>query len=119
MVLSSLTTSYFNKKRENDLTSDDLEDINSSLLTMDKTLEDKYDKFFGDFLNKSKDFLEMKELRVVSDLESQEIISNQSKIVYGSEENSLPEHLNGLGYMNILYLVLQLEITKEFLIGYS
>ena len=116
MVLSSLTTSYFNKKRENDLTSDDLEDINSSLLTMDKTLEDKYDKFFGNFLNKSKDFLAMKELRVVSDLESQEIISNQSKIVYGSEENSLPEHLNGLGYMNILYLVLQLEITKEFLI---
>lgn len=115
-VLSSLATSYFNKKTENQLSTDDLDIINASLLEMDKTLEDKYDTFFDNFLNKSKEFLAMTELRVISDLESKEIISNHSKIVYGSEDNSLPEHLNGLGYMNILYLLLQLEIKKEFLI---
>src|SRR5690606_27465507 len=116
MALSSLATSYYNKKTENQLSTDDLDIINASLLEMDKTLEGKYDTFFDNFLNKSKDFLAMTELRVVSDLESKEIISNHSKIVYGSEDNSLPEHLNGLGYMNILYLLLQLEIKKEFLI---
>lgn len=115
-VLSSLATSYYNKKTENQLTSDDLDIINASLLKMDEILEEKYEEFFDGFLNKSKDFLEMTEMRVVSDLESKEIISNHSKIVYGSEDNSLPEHLNGLGYMNILYLLLQLEIKKEFLI---
>jgi len=115
-VLSSLATSYYNKKTENQLSYDDLDVINSSLLEMDKILEGKYDTFFSSFLNKSKDFLAMKDLRVVSDLESREIISNHSKIVYGTEDDSLPEHLNGLGYMNILYLLLQLEIKKEFLI---
>lgn len=115
-VLSSLATSYFNKKTENQLSTDDLDIINASLLEMDKTLEGKYDTFFDNFLYKSKEFLAMTELRVISDLESKEIISNHSKIVYGSEDNSLPEHLNGLGYMNILYLLLQLEIKKEFLI---
>lgn len=115
-VLSSLATSYYNKKTENQLSTDELNIINASLLEMDKTLEGKYDTFFDNFLNKSKDFLAMTELRVVSDLESKEIIANHSKIVYGSEDNSLPEHLNGLGYMNILYMLLQLEIKKEFLI---
>ena len=115
-VLSSIATSYFNKKAENQLSTDELDDVNASLLDMDKTLEGKYKKFFGDFLNKSKEFLAMTDLRVVSDLESKQVISNHSKIVYGTEDNSLPEHLNGLGYMNILYLLLQLEIKKEFLI---
>jgi predicted ATP-dependent endonuclease of OLD family len=80
---------------------------------MDKTLEAKYEKFFNNFLNKSKDFLAMTDLRVVSDLESKGIITNHSKVVYGDNDLALPEHLNGLGYMNILYLLLQLEITKE------
>ncbi len=115
-VLSSLATKYFNKKSENQLSTAELDIINSSLLEMDKTLEGKYETFFNSFLNKSKDFLAMTELRVVSDLESKEIISNHSKIVYGSEDDSLPEHLNGLGYMNILYLLLELEIKKEYLI---
>ena len=115
-VLSNLATKYFDKKTENQLSSDDLDVINASLLEMDKTLEGKYKEFFDSFLNKSKDFLAMTDLKVLSDLESKEIISNHSKVVYGSEDDSLPEHLNGLGYMNILYLLLQLEIKKEFLI---
>jgi predicted ATP-dependent endonuclease of OLD family len=115
-VLSNLATNYFDKKTENQLSLDDLDKINSELLKMDETLEEKYEEFFGNFLNKSKDFLAMTELRVISDLESKEIISNHSKVVYGTGDDSLPEHLNGLGYMNILYLLLQLEIKKEFLV---
>lgn len=112
-VLSNLATRYFNRKSENQLSHQELEDINASILDMDDTLESKYKSFFDDFLNKSIDFLAMTDLRVVSDLESKGIIANHSKIVYGDEDLALPEHLNGLGYMNILYLLLQLEITKE------
>lgn len=115
-VLSNLATKYFDKKTENKLSTEDLDVINASLLEMDKTLEEKYEGFFDNFLNKSKNFLAMTDLKVLSDLESKEIISNHSKIVYGSEDDTLPEHLNGLGYLNILYLLLQLEIKKEFLI---
>ena len=115
-ILSNIATSYFNKKTENQLTYDDLDEINSSLLDMDIILEEKYQIFFKDYLNKSKDFLGMSDLRVISDLVSKEIISHHSKIVYGSESDSLPEHLNGLGFINILYLLLQLEIKKEYFI---
>ena len=118
-VLSNIASTYFNKKTENQLSHDDLDKINSSLLDMDSSLEDTYKEFFGTFLNKSKEFLGMSDLRVVSDLQSKEILSHHSKIVYGEEKESLPEHLNGLGYMNILYLLLQIEIKKEFFIEAS
>ena len=115
-VLSTIASTYFNKKTENKLSHEDLDKINSSLLEMDSTLEDAYKEYFGDFLNRSKEFLGMSDLRVISDLESKEILTHHSKIVYGEDKESLPEYLNGLGYMNILYLLLQIEIKKEFFV---
>ncbi len=113
-ILSKIATSYFNKKTENQLNFDDLNDINKSLLTMDESLEKVYEEFFKGLFDKSKDFLGMTDLRVVSDLQSKEILNHHSKVVYGDSQTALPEHLNGLGYLNILYLILQLEIKKEF-----
>ena len=46
-------------------------------------------------------------------MESNEVINNSSKVIYGDASNHLPEHLNGLGYMNILYLLLDIEMKKE------
>jgi predicted ATP-dependent endonuclease of OLD family len=115
-VLSNITTNYFNKKTENELADNKLDDINSNLLEMDNLLGASYDTFFGDFLKQAKEFLAISDLKVISDLESKEILSYHSKVVYGAEEDVLPEHLNGLGYMNILYLLLQLEIKKEYLL---
>ncbi len=115
-ILSGITTSYFNKKAESDLKHGDFDAINSELLSMDSNLGEKYGLFFSDFLEDSKRFLGINDLKVISDLESKEILSYHSKVVYGGDEEQLPEHLNGLGYMNILYLLLQLEIKKEFLL---
>ncbi|WP_317174726.1 ATP-dependent nuclease [Chryseobacterium antibioticum] len=50
----------------------------------------------------------------MSDLESKQLFTNHSKIVYGEGSNNLPEHLNGLGYVNILYLLLQIEVKKKY-----
>lgn len=114
-VLSTLTTQFFNK--ENKASSTEFEKINNAILAMDGSLDLNYQEYFKSFLKNSKDFLDIQDLKVVSDLESKEIISNYSKIVYGSDNNYLPEHLNGLGYMNILYLLLKLEIKKGFFIS--
>jgi hypothetical protein len=45
---------------------------------------------------------------------SQTTIYKPPKIVYGDGSNNLPEHLNGLGYVNILYLLLQIEVKKKY-----
>lgn len=111
-VLSGLTTDYYNKK--NKLSYDEQCDINKSIVEIDANLDASYEKYFKKFLETSKDFLQLKDLKVVSDLQSKEILASHSKVVYGDNTSQLPEHLNGLGYMNILYLLLQIEIKKNY-----
>lgn len=115
-VLSNLSTRYYDS--DNKISFDDLSDINSSMIKMDKTLDLQYNEYFNPFLNAAKSFLpENHNLKVISDLQSQSILKNHSRVVYGEGENYLPEHLNGLGYLNILYLLLNIEIKKELFIN--
>lgn len=109
-ILSTMTTKYFNQKS---ISNPNFSDINTKIIEMDVTLNGEYDTEFKDFLSLGKDFLNLDTLKVVSDLESNEVVSNSSKVVYGDASNHLPEHLNGLGYMNILYLLLDIEMKKE------
>lgn len=118
-ALSSTATSYFNKQSENKLSNEELDKINSSLLEMDKTLESNYKSFFHDFLEGSKKFLGIGDLKVLSNLEWKEILSHHSRVVYWSDDNSLPEHLNWLWHMNILYLLLQIEIKMEYFLEWK
>ena len=110
--LSELTTQYFNKEHKE--LSSDFFDINEAIAKMDSTLDEKYEEHFSPFLENAKEFLDIKDLKVISDLESKQIFTNFSKIVYGDGSNNLPEHLNGLGYLNILYLLLQIEVKRKY-----
>lgn len=111
-ILSNLTTTYYNK--ENKITHDESNEINKSLIKIDGTLDSTYLEYFKDFLKNAKEFLGIDDLKVISDLQSKDILSYHSKIVYGVSDTQLPEHLNGLGYMNILYLLLMIEIKKSY-----
>ena len=109
--LSAITTDYFNS--ENEAPHADLVQINKALVEMDATLDERYESFFENFLKNSKNFLNLDRLSVISNIQSKMLFDNSSQVVYGAGDNRLPEHLNGLGYMNILYLLLQIEIKKE------
>lgn len=110
-VLSGLTTSFFNAKNPN--AKDKFEKINELMEAMDISLDENYDAFFASFLKTAKDFLGMGELKVRSNLKASELISDASEVVYGDGVTQLPEYLNGLGHMNILYLLLNIEIKKN------
>ena len=114
-VLSGLTTSFFNAQNIN--TPDKFEQINELMEAMDANLDKNYDSFFASFLKSARDFLGMGELKVRSNLKASEIISDASEVVYGDGATQLPEYLNGLGHMNILYLLLNIEIKKNSLNG--
>lgn len=108
-ILSTMTTKYYNAKNKDN----DFSEINTQMIEMDNELNKTYDKDFTLFMKTAKEFLGLDDLKVISDLESNALIKNSSNVVYGSESEHLPEHLNGLGYMNILYLLLQIEMIKE------
>ena len=46
-------------------------------------------------------------------MKASEILTDASEVVYGNDLERLPEYLNGLGYMNILYLLLSIEIKMN------
>ncbi len=110
-VLSSIATSYFNQ--HNKSAPDQFQEINDVIEEMDDRLDGKYATFFAPFLKNAKDFLNMGELKVVSSLKAREIVSDSSEVVYGDPAEQLPEYLNGLGHMNILYLLLNIEAKKK------
>ena len=110
-VLSKLTTDYYNHMNIN--APDKFENINALMSKMDSELENSYEKFFNNFLANAKEFLSLGNLKVVSNLKAKEIVNDSSEVVYGDLTQRLPEHLNGLGHMNILFLLLSIEIKKE------
>lgn len=114
-ILSSLTTSFFNRLAETKR--DKFEQINVLIKNMDESLNIQYEEFFEEFLVNAKDFLSMQELKVVSNLKSKEILNDASEVVYGESKKQLPEYLNGLGHMNVLYLLLDIEMKKRSLIS--
>lgn len=107
-ILSHLTTQFYNSKFK--ISHDELDGINSSIVEADIKLSSNYKTFFEPFLKNAKSFLGLTDLNVVSDLQSKEVMASHSKITYGQDGTELPEHQNGLGYMNILYLLLNIEI---------
>lgn len=109
-ILSKLTTEYFNANNSND---NDFGPINELILSMDQSLEATYKQFFSPFLSAAKQFLGADDLKVVSNLASKEILEDASQVVYGGAPGYLPETFNGLGHMNILYVLLAIEIRKE------
>lgn len=108
--LSKIATTYF--KKDNDVSNADIVSINKELVALDKTLDATYDSFFGGFLKNAKEFVGLDKLNVVSNIQSNMLFENSSQVIYGTPQNNLPEHFNGLGYVNILYMLLEIEIKK-------
>ncbi|MBL1270852.1 MAG: AAA family ATPase [Oceanospirillales bacterium] len=125
MPLAEISTKFFKRKSESQKTlpseekpggeekSENLKAIASLLSDTDRALNVEYSNVFSGFLNTASEFLDIDELKIISNIQSQSLIENSSKIIYGDLENSLPENHSGLGYLNILYLLLRIEVCRE------
>lgn len=109
--LSTVTTQFFNKLDETD--DERLDPIRGALNDIDKGLETQYSDVFSSFLSNAASFLNIEGLKVISDIEASALIGASSKVIYGTTNDHLPENLNGLGYLNILYLLLKIEMVKQ------
>ena len=125
--LSAISTKFFRKRDveadaddegEEDVSADkpgsgSIEKLRSILAEIDTQLGEQYAEVFGSFLKNSRDFLNLGDLKVVSNIQSQSLIENSSQVIYGDADNFLPEHYSGLGYLNILYLLLKIELCRD------
>ena len=114
-TLSLQTAELFNQ-----LQSDDNEVIDNFIQTIsesDKKLGDVYNDMFSSVLGKVEEMGGVKpketKLMVTSSLKQQNLLKGNTKVVYEHTGVQLPEDHNGLGYMNLISMIFQIEIIRQ------
>ena len=114
-TLSLQTAELFNQ-----LQSDDNEVIDNFIQTIsesDKKLGEVYNDMFSSVLDKVEEMGGVKpketKLQVTSSLKFQNLLKGNTKVVYEHTGVQLPEDHNGLGYMNLISMIFQIEIIRQ------
>lgn len=92
---------------------DDVESLKNTLADASKDLNDKYEKVLKTVLAKLSSFgvdkdINIPEIILKSKFEPENILKNNIKYFYKNGGIELPENYNGLGYSNLIYLVLKI-----------
>ena len=113
-TLSNQTSELYNLQETDDDQQTAIEEFQDSLKETDNVLSSVYDKMFHDIVDKVKQFGGMSKdetiIKVVSSLQHREILKGNTTVVYQHENKELPENYNGLGYMNLIYMIFDIDI---------
>lgn len=106
---------YYN---ERDKTDENVTDLEKALTDVSITLKEKYDVVLEKILNDLNKFgaatpVSIPTITIKSEFDSESVIKNNIKYYYAHEEIDLPESYNGLGYSNLIYMILELASFVE------
>ena len=112
--LSTIVSSYYKNNAKQDAFLDKKEELEATLSKIDDTLTAYYPTTFEGLLRTLeqfgvKDESSSSDIQIVSDISSHNIITNNSKVVYEQDDYQLPESYNGLGYINLIYMILEIH----------
>jgi predicted ATP-dependent endonuclease of OLD family len=118
-TLSRQTSNLYKKKEDSSEKNQATEDFKDQLAGTDKVLTEIYEKLFDEVIEKVRDFGGIKinesEISIISTLQHRELLEGNTTVVYTYDEHKLPEHYNGLGYMNLISMIFEIEIlVQEF-----
>lgn len=118
-TLSKLSSEYY-ESLENTLEEEvTIKDLKKKLEETDKELDGVYPVVFKEVIDKIKLFGGKKKgeslIKIVSTLQGKNILKENTSVVYEYAKTLLPEDYNGLGYLNLLSIIFDLEIIfREF-----
>ena len=106
---------YKESNKENDA---NVKNLEKSLDKISKELEADYKAILNDILKELKSFgldpkINIPDIELKSVFESEKILERNIKYFYKNGEIDLPENFNGLGYSNLIYLVLKIVSFVE------
>ncbi|MCB0396892.1 MAG: ATP-dependent endonuclease [Flavobacteriales bacterium] len=119
-TLSGQTSRIYKRTETNDEQNKAVEDFKDKLSETDTHLSGIYKTLFDGIVKKVKDFGGVKinesEIEIISTLQHRELLEGNTTVVYKHDaDNHLPEHYNGLGYMNLISMIFEIEIlVNEF-----
>lgn len=118
-TLSSQTSKIYKRSEASDDQKEAIEQFKDKLIETDSDLSSIYTKLFDEVVEKVKKFGGIKQddsiIEIISTLQHRELLDGNTTVMYNHHGHSLPEHYNGLGYMNLISMIFEIEILiKEF-----
>lgn len=113
-TLSTQTSELYKVQETDDKQQEAIEQFQDRLKDTDVVLSSVYDKMFADIIDKVKKFGGMARnetiIKVVSSLQHRELLKGNTTIVYQQADKELPENYNGLGYMNLISMIFDIDL---------
>lgn len=112
--LSQLSSDYFDDHGGSGEESEAFIKLVSQASATDRTFTDTYRTVFEDIVKKIKLFGGSAgftdQIHVVSEIQPEQLLRNSTSVRYGAADVSLPEDHNGLGYLNLIAIIMEVEI---------
>lgn len=113
-TLSTQTSELYKVQGTDDKQQEAIEQFQDRLKDTDVVLSSVYDKMFADIIDKVKKFGGMARnetiIKVVSSLQHRELLKGNTTVVYQQADKELPENYNGLGYMNLISMIFDIDL---------
>jgi len=112
-TLSSQTSKIYEKSESTPEQKEAIDKFKLDLLNTDKELDGNYQIIFENIIEKVGKIGGIKtgesNISIHSTLQHQELLKGNTTVMYSHEGASLPEHYNGLGYMNLISMIFEIE----------
>lgn len=117
-TLSGQTSRIYKRTEASSEQNEAVESFKDRLSETDSNLSGIYKTLFSEIIKKVKDFGGVKinesEIEIVSTLQHRELLEGNTTVIYRHDsDNQLPEHYNGLGYMNLISMIFEIEILMQ------
>lgn len=114
-TLSKMSSKYYDRISNVDLADGTIKKLQNELSDTDDKLNVLYNSLFASVIDKVKRFGGIKEddskLKIISSLEEKNLLTNNTTVMYKhNPDHSLPEDYNGLGYMNLISMIFEIEV---------
>ncbi|WP_299767255.1 AAA family ATPase [uncultured Dokdonia sp.] len=115
---NTLALGFSNYYNQRDEASEDVLDLEKVLTEVEETLKGKYKIVLAKIIKSLKKFgantpITIPDINIDSSFNSEDVIKRNIKYFYKQDEIDLPESYNGLGYSNLIYMILELASFVE------
>lgn len=113
-TLSKMSSKYYDKISAPDDQTESIKELHAQLSITDDKLTSIYKGVFKNVIEKVKEFGGIRKddsiIKIISSLEEKNILRENTTVMYDHSDHSLPEDYNGLGYMNLIAMIFEIEV---------
>lgn len=116
-TLSKQTSNLYKRKEDSSEKNQATESFKDQLSETDNTLSDIYKDLFKGVIKNVQKFggikLNETDISIISTLQHRDLLEGNTTVVYSHNDHKLPEHYNGLGYMNLISMIFEIEMLVQ------